>query len=450
MANKLITVYSCSNCGAQFPKWSGRCLDCGKWGTLQMQAIDEKKSAQKELNLPPARIEMLDQLADEELARIRTGIGEIDRVLGNGITPGSLILLSGEPGIGKSTIVAQIAESLKGGRGVIYASGEESAPQIKSRFKRLSISGGHIGFMNETNIEKIANAIEANKPDLAIIDSIQTMYSSFIESEAGSPAQIRACAARLLETAKQGNVAIIMIGHITKDGSIAGPKSLEHIVDTVIYLEAEKRSEMRVLRAIKNRFGSVNELGIFIMGEKGFSEVKNPASIFLDIAEPDISGSVISAVMEGTRPFLIEIQALTAKTAFGYPQRRTSGFDANRLSILLAVLSKKAKINLISQDVIVNVIGGLRVNDPGIDLAIIYAIVSSLLDRPFPRDTIVLGEVGLGGELRNIKQLKERLKEAHKLGYTKAVIPPLDIKLKGLEIIKVKRLEEAINFLKKG
>ncbi|MBU4257486.1 DNA repair protein RadA [Patescibacteria group bacterium] len=459
MSTKISTVYACANCGAQSLKWSGRCLECGAWGSLQMQTIDQKTTGVSAARISPAEIIDIGEIGDINLNRIKTNISEMDRVLGGGIVPGSLILLGGEPGIGKSTIVAQIADAViktrlaqageeispssEKTKNVIYASGEESLSQIKFRLNRLNCGNKNIKFISETNVEKIIAAIEMAKPVLAIIDSIQTVYTSDLPGEAGSINQIRACAAKLLEAAKRKNIAVIIIGHITKDGAIAGPKSLEHIVDTVIYLETETAHNYRILRAAKNRFGSTNEIGVFEMTDSGFKEIANPAAIFIEDGGK-ITGSVISAVMEGTRPFLVEIQALVTKTVFGYPQRKASGFDLNRLQVLCAVLTKRAKINLTNQDVILNVVGGLKINEPALDLAVCLAISSSLLNQVIDRKTIVLGEVGLGGEVRNVSRLEQRLAEAEKLGFTKAIIPDCEVKTKKIQLKKVSNINKII------
>jgi DNA repair protein RadA/Sms len=426
MSNKVQTVYTCSACDAQSPKWSGRCLECGGWGTLQMQTVDQK-TADKMVTISPAEVIDLEKLdGQEKNQRLATNIQELDRVLGGGIMCGSLILLGGEPGIGKSTLVAQTADTIGKNGQVIYASGEESAGQIKTRFDRLGVKAGNIKFLNETNAEKIIATIKKLKPTLVIIDSIQTIYSSAIAGEAGNINQIRGSAVNFLEAAKTNNIAIILIGHITKDGSLAGPKSLEHIVDTVLYLETETNHGYRILRATKNRFGSINEIGIFEMTGAGFKEITDPSTIFIE-PNQTFTGSAISCIMEGTRPFLIEVQALVSKTVFGYPQRKASGFDLNRLQVLIAVLTKRAGLNLNNQDVILNVTGGLKISEPGLDLAVCAAIASSLLNQPLSRQTLILGEVGLGGEVRNVAKLEARLKEAEKLGFKKAVLPAAEI-----------------------
>jgi DNA repair protein RadA/Sms len=448
MTNKVQTIYVCSACDAQSPKWSGRCLECGGWGTLQMQTVDQK-TTDKMVTVNPAEIIDLKKInAEKEDQRLITNIKELDRVLGDGIMPGSLILLGGEPGIGKSTLVAQTADAISKNSQVIYCSGEESANQIKTRLDRLSIKADNIKFLNETNAEKIVATIKELKPALVIIDSIQTIYSSSIAGEPGNINQIRGAAVNFLEAAKTNNIAIILIGHITKDGSLAGPKSLEHIVDTVLYLEAETNHGYRILRAVKNRFGSINEIGVFEMTATGFKEITNPSSIFIE-PNQNFTGSVISCIIEGTRPFLIEVQALVTKTVFGYPQRKASGFDLNRLQVLIAVLTKRAGLNLNNQDVILNVTGGLRASDPGLDLAVCLAIASSLLNQVIGNKTIILGEVGLGGEIRQISRLDQRLNEAEKLGFTKAILPQSDYSSKKIKLTKIKNLSEIIKYFTK-
>jgi len=443
------TIYVCSNCDAQSPKWSGRCLECGSWGTLSEQ-ITDSKGEQKEMikKLGGAEIIDLTMIKATNLERLKTGINEIDRVLGGGLVSGSLVLLSGEPGIGKSTLVAQIASALGKEGSTLYVSGEESAIQVKNRLNRLNCDLNNLKFISETNVEKIVSSASRVKPNILIIDSIQTVYSSLIPAEAGSISQIRAAAVKFLELAKNNDIAIFLIGHITKDGSVAGPKSLEHIVDTVLYLENETNNNYCLLRATKNRFGSVNELGILEMTGTGFKEVKNPSLIFVETNLSNLSGSVIGCVIEGTRPFLVDLQALVSKTVFGYPQRKASGFDLNRLQVLSAVISKRTKINLISQDIILNVVGGLKISDPSLDLAACVAIISSNLNKSFDRRTIVLGEVGLGGEVRNVFRLEERLKEAERLGYLSALVPNVEIKSSKMNLIKVKDINELIEIIK--
>jgi DNA repair protein RadA/Sms len=367
--------------------------------------------------------------------------------------PGSLVLLGGEPGIGKSTITAQIVDSIakKNGQPVLYVSGEESAVQVKSRLERLNCDLKNLSFAGETNIEKIIAGAIKLKPQLVVIDSIQTVYSSQVPSEAGNINQIRACAVGFLELAKTHNIAVLLIGHITKDGQIAGPKSLEHIVDTVVYLEAETINNHSLLRAAKNRFGSINEIGVFEMTGAGFREVSDPSSIFLENGQVNMVGTAIGCVLEGSRAFLIDVQALVTKTIFGYPQRKSSGFDLNRLQVLAAVLSKKQKLNLGASDIILNIVGGLKINDPALDLAVSMAIISSLQNKELDRRCLILGELGLSGELRPVSKIDLRLSEAEKLGFTTALIPDVKNdnlnKFKKIKLIKVKNISEAISVI---
>ena len=443
-----MAIFECSKCGAQSPKWSGRCLECGSWGTLVETVVSKGKKNLQDLNIQGAQIINLEKIKISSSQRLKTDISEVDQVLGGGIMPGSLVLLSGEPGIGKSTLVAQIADKVgRKNKKVVYISGEESAGQIKERLERLKCGIKNINFISETNLEKIISSLSDLKPDFTIIDSIQTIYSSLVGVEAGSISQIRAATLKFLEFAKENNIAILLIGHVTKDGQVAGPKTLEHIVDTVVYLESDKIGDYRVLRATKNRFGSINELGIFEMTGSGFKEIKNPSSVFIDEGEGKITGSVISCVMEGTRPFLVEIQALATKTVFGYPQRKASGFDLNRLQVLSSVLTKRTKLNLSNQDIILNVVGGLKINDPSLDLAVCLAIISSLLNQYIDRKTVVLGEVGLGGEVRKVNKLAERIAEAEKLGFTNAILPEVSVKAKKINLSALKNLNEAVSYL---
>ena len=377
---KIKSIFVCSHCDAQYPKWSGRCLECGSWGTLneETEIVDQKAKSKKEQTeayqkIVGAEIIDLAKISGDGPKRFLTGLKEIDRVLGGGLPEGSLTLLAGEPGIGKSTLAAQIANALSGKK-VFYISGEESAAQVKARLVRLNCDLTHLKFLSETNIEKISAAALKILPDLIIVDSIQTVYSAAMPSEAGSVSQIRAAAIKFLELAKEHNVAVILIGHITKDGAVAGPKSLEHIVDTVLYLENEDAHQYSLLRSSKNRFGSVNELGVLEMTGTGFKEVLDPSSIFLSNGEEFLSGSAVSCVVEGSRPFMVDIQALVTKTVFGYPQRKCSGLDLNRLQVLAAVISKRGGLDLSSKDIILNVVGGLKISDPALDLAVCAAI----------------------------------------------------------------------------
>lgn len=450
MSANIKTIFICSHCDGQFPKWSGRCPECGSWGSLSAQTTDSRQEKAAEAKkAAPAPLIDLSVLPAGDLKRLSTGLDEVDRVLGGGLAVGSLVLLSGEPGIGKSTLVAQIAGGAHSRLSVIYASGEESASQVKNRLERLDCDIKKIKFISENNIEKIAAAAEAAKPDILIIDSIQTVYSSQAIAEPGGISQIRAAAVRLLELAKEKDISVLMIGHITKDGQIAGPKSLEHIVDTVLALEAESKHNYCLLRATKNRFGSVNELGVFEMTGAGFKEVKNPGSVFIDAGPEDIPGSALGCVIEGTRAYLVDLQALVSKTVFGYPQRKASGFDLNRLQVLSAVITKRTKVNLAAQDIILNVAGGLRLADPALDLAAVAAIVSSYFNKAWPRDTVALGEVGLGGEIRSIFRLEERLKEAARLGFKTALVPAAAaVPSAKIKQVKIKNLADLIEYIR--
>lgn len=421
--SKQSALFICSHCDAQFAKWQGRCNECGQWGTV----IEQSSTTHSSTKTAATVIDLNEVSNDDGFLRLRTEVEEIDRVFGGGIVSGSLTLLAGEPGIGKSTLVAQIADYIGKNNDVLYSSGEESLPQVKMRLERLNCSLDRIKFINDTDLDKIINAVEELGPKLVIIDSIQTVQNASTQGEAGNINQIRAAAVRCLEIAKRRNIAFIIIGHITKDGTVAGPKSLEHLVDTVLYLEQETARGYQLLRASKNRFGSTNELGIFEMTGTGFKPITNSSSIFLENETERASGSVTSCIIEGTRPFLVEIQALVTKTVFGYPQRKASGFDLNRLQVLCAVINKRTKINITAQDIIVNIVGGLEVDDPGIDAAVATAIISSMLDKPVNKKTLVLGEIGLGGEIRPISKSSQRLKEAEKLGF-KTVLGPGDIK----------------------
>jgi len=442
MPKSLKTIFGCSQCGAQYPKWTGRCLSCGAWGTIA-EEIPEGKITTQILKINKNELIDFRQTPPPAFERLKTNIQEFDRVLGGGIIQGSLILLGGEPGIGKSTLVLQICHNLK--LPILYISGEESASQIKMRIDRLKLDFSQLKFLGENNIEKIISFILEEKPGFIIIDSIQTLYSSELPSEAGSINQVRICTVKLLEVAKKYNISILIIGHVTKDGLVAGPKSLEHLVDAVLYLEGSKNDDFRLLRCAKNRFGGTSELGIFDMTTAGLIEVKNPSELFLPQNKEPISGSVLTCIMEGARPFLIEIQALVSKTLFGYPQRKSAGYDINRLQMQIAVLIKRANIPLVNQDIHLNVTGGLKINETGADLAVCLAIISSLKNKIILPDTLILGEVGLGGEIRPISQMDKRLEEALKLKYKNIVCPVF--KTDKQNLIMVKNINEAIKKL---
>jgi DNA repair protein RadA/Sms len=433
------TIFTCAKCGAQFPKWTGRCSTCGAWGTVS-EEITNNQSPITKIKVDKDQLVDFQKTPPPDFKRLPANISEFDRVLGGGIVVGSLILLGGEPGIGKSTLVLQICDQIKSP--ILYVSGEESASQIKMRIERLNLDFKNLKFLGENNIEKIVAFALKEKPSLLIIDSIQTLYSTELPSEAGSINQVRICTVKLLEIAKKFNIPILIIGHVTKDGLVAGPKSLEHLVDAVLYLEGSQTDNFRLLRCAKNRFGSTSEIGIFDMTGKGLVEVKNPSELFLPQNQEPISGSSLTCIMEGSRPFLIEVQALATKTLFGYPQRKTAGFDLNRLQMLIAVLIKRTNIPLVNQDVHLNVTGGLKITETGADLAVCAAIISSLKDKIIKPETLIIGEVGLGGEIRPVYQMEKRIEEAQKMNFKNIITPVFKTEKKGL--VMVKNLEETI------
>ena len=445
------TVFVCSNCGYESPKWMGKCPACNEWNSFYEEKVISKNtsnlSKRKEISKP---IE-LNKIEGKDELRVKTGFNELDRVLGGGLVNGSLVLLGGEPGIGKSTLILQICNNIKTNGKVLYVSGEESGEQIKMRADRLGINKDTILFLSETNIENVEENILSEKPKLVIIDSIQTMFSEDITSAAGSVSQVREITAKIMRTCKENGITTILIGHVTKDGNIAGPRVLEHMVDTVLYLEGERYFAYRMLRGVKNRFGSTNEIGMFEMKNEGLVEVLDPSSILISERDDNPSGSIIVATIEGTRPLLVEFQALTTPTVYGLPRRTANGFDYNRLSVLIAVLEKRAGINLGNQDVYINIVGGLKVNEPAIDLGIIAATVSSFKNIPIDTKTVVLGEVGLTGEIRSINLMEKRLKEAEKLGFKRCIIPESNRKLLKekykLDIIGVRNINEALKIL---
>ncbi len=420
----LKTIYLCSNCGASSPKWLGRCPECSEWNTLIEEIVEKKASDNKAFlsgNFAIKTVSLSEVEADNHI-RIKTGIGEFDRVLGGGLVKGSAVLLGGEPGAGKSTIVLQACKSLSEKHRVLYISGEESLSQIKLRAVRLSVNSDNIKLANETNVDVISNEITTEKTDIVIIDSIQTMVTDEVSSSAGSVTQVRESATRLIKAAKASGIPMIIIGHINKDGAIAGPKVLEHIVDTVLYFEGDKYLSFRILRAVKNRFGSTNEIGIFEMSSKGLIEIENPSMVLLDKRTFETSGCCVTGIMEGTRPLLAEIQSLVAKSSFSTPRRTASGVDYNRTNLMLAVLEKRAGYFLSALDVYVNVTGGLDISEPSADIAIALSIVSSLIDRPIPNNLVAFGEIGLGGEIRAVSNSSVRINEAIRLGFEKVVI----------------------------
>ncbi len=412
-------IFVCSNCDSQFPKWQGRCPQCGQWGTVTEGVA--KPVDRRRVDAPPGTTVSFDEVSGTGVERRSTGLREVDRVLGGGLVPGSLILLGGDPGIGKSTLVLQVAAGIAASGSVLYVSGEESADQVKLRLGRLTEHAGTIRYLGETNVETIVATIEHEHPLLAIVDSIQTVYWPGVPSEAGSVNQVRAATVKFLEAAKRSGTAIVIVGHVTKEGYVAGPKTLEHLVDTVLYLEGDQYHAFRILRAAKNRFGSTNEVGVFDMRSRGLVEVENPSALFLSERQPS-PGSCVAAVIEGSRPFLIEVQALVNPTVFGMPRRTGSGIEFNRLQLLLAVLSKRAGLKLGTYDVFVNIVGGFRVDEPAVDLAVCLAVASAALGKRVDPGLVAIGEVGLGGEIRSVPRLELRLSEASKLGFKNAAV----------------------------
>ena len=449
---KAKTIFVCSECGNESPKWLGKCPACNSWNTFYEQKIEkytETNKIEKKINNTPRP---LNSYVGQEANRTSTGYLKLDRVLGGGLVKGSLILLGGEPGIGKSTLILQLCEKVQGEGKVLYVSGEESAEQIKLRADRLEIKNQDLMFLGETDIDVIKDAISDMKPKLVIIDSIQTMYSDEITAAAGSVSQVREITSQIMRMCKAQQITTIIIGHVTKEGNIAGPRVLEHMVDTVLYLEGERYNTYRILRAVKNRFGSTNEIGMFEMREEGMCEVTNPSDILITEREDNPSGSCILASVEGTRPILVEVQALTSQTVFGLPKRTANGFDYNRLAVLIAVLEKKAGLSLGNQDVYLNIAGGMKISEPAADLGIIATVASSYKNVPIPQSTVVMGEVGLTGEVRRINVIEKRLKEAEKLGFKACIIPENNKKvLKDnykLDIIGVKSIGDMLRILK--
>ena len=440
------TIFICSKCDAQSLKWSGRCLECGAWGTIE-EGITHKLQPPNKVQVanykPGEVVELSKNNNAKPVVRLKTGFEEFDKVIGGGIIPGSVILLGGDPGVGKSTLALQAAaeSQLKS----LYISAEEIASQITERLSRLA-STAKMKFLNEDNVETIVATINQENPQLVIVDSIQTVFSDEVDSEAGSINQVRASTVKLLAVAKSRNVSIILVGHVTKGGQVAGPKTLEHLVDTVLYLEGDKYKQYRLLRPTKNRFGATDEVGILEMTKEGLAAVKNPSKIFLAQAHHQ-PGSVITAVAEGSQVFLVEVQALVSKTAAGYPKRQSSGFDQKRLELLATVLAKRAGINLANFDIYLNIAGGLTLKEPALDLAVIASIISAYQDSIIPAQTVVFGEVGLAGEVRSVVKTKERVKEALKLGFKKIVLPDFTGQVQDVELIKVKEVKEIIRLL---
>jgi DNA repair protein RadA/Sms len=441
------TLHVCQECGSNQSKWIGKCPDCGSWNSFNEEVVaPTPKRGTLSPVLSPGRPEPLASLNSEGVARRTTGIAELDRVLGGGVVPGSLVLIGGDPGIGKSTLVLQLSGNLAKEDTVLYVTGEESPQQVKMRSDRLGIGPGSLLVYPETNVEIITREIEATKPSFVVVDSIQTVYTELIGAAPGSVSQLREASAIFMRTAKTLGIPIFLVGHVTKDGAIAGPRVLEHMVDTVLYFEGDKDHYFRILRSVKNRFGSTQEIGVFEMRDAGLVEVKNPSEIFISADEKPSSGSVITSTLSGTRPILVELQALVTPTSFGNPRRTAVGFDYNRLILLSAILQKRGGLLLDAEDIYVSAAGGVRVEDPGSDLAVCAAVTGSFRNKSVPKGTIFIGEVGLGGEVRPVSSLDVRLKEAERMGMKRAVVPAVGYKKSsttsgGIDVVTIKNVE---------
>ena len=437
--------YICSNCGYESLRWLGKCPECENWNSFTEEIIEENKRAPKPFK-GKIQIQKIRDISANETDRIISGIAEFDRVLGGGLMPGSIILLGGDPGIGKSTLAMQTTSKLNDR--VLYVTGEESTKQIKIRSQRLNLKSDDFYVLAETNLSAVLSAIKELQPAVVVIDSIQTMYREELENSPGTVTQIRECTSLLQDAAKRNNFCVIIVGHVTKDGMIAGPKILEHIVDTVLYFEGNSDYSYRILRAQKNRYGSTNEIGIFEMRESGLQEIKNPSKIFLSERDKQTPGSVVTSTIEGTRPLLLEAQALVTPSNFGYPQRVSTGFDQRRLSILLAVLEKHGNLRLSSSNVFINMAGGVKIYEPAIDLAVCCSIASSLSNKLIDNNIVVIGEVGLGGEVRSVGNIDKRIREAEKLGFEKVILPKSNLnglKSKTIKLVGVSNIKEALS-----
>ncbi len=451
MASKNKTVYICSECGFESPKWNGCCPSCGEWNTMNEEVISSNVSKSASVRTESLVAQKISEISSEDEIRFKTGMSELDRVLGGGIVNGSLVLLSGDPGIGKSTILLQICEFLGKKLKILYISGEESARQIKLRADRLGVKSDNLTILCNNDVESLVEYIRVNKPGLVIVDSIQTMSLKEISSSPGSVTQVRESTNMFMHCAKDFGIPTIIVGHVNKDGNIAGPKVLEHIVDCVLYFEGERHLSYRILRAIKNRYGSTNEIGVFEMFDKGLKEVPNPSLMLISGKPKDTAGTCIACVMEGSRPILAEVQGLVATSTYGNGRRMSNGFDYNRLSMLLAVLEKRSGYYFANCDAYVNVIGGLKLDEPATDLSVALSLISSLKDTPIREDTLAIGEIGLGGELRTVSYCEQRIKEADRLGFNRIIIPKHNFKtlsdnIKGnIEIIGANNVNEAFN-----
>jgi DNA repair protein RadA/Sms len=451
MVKEAKTVFTCTECGGTNPKWLGKCPHCGAWNTLEEGPAEPAPSRHRFQSLTRnAPVATLAEIDATDVARTPTGQDELDRVLGGGIVPGGVVLIGGDPGIGKSTLLLQAAEVLSHRLKVLYVTGEESGAQVALRSRRLGLSGERVRVQAEIQLERILATLAAEAPGFAVIDSIQTLYSDALTSAPGSVAQVRECAAQLTRAAKAAGMALVLVGHVTKEGAIAGPRVLEHIVDTVLYFEGDTHSSFRLVRAVKNRFGAVNEIGVFAMTERGLKGVTNPSAIFLSTHGEPVPGSCVLVTLEGTRPLLVEVQALV-DSGGASPRRLSVGLDRDRLAMLLAVLHRHAGVDCLDQDVFVNAVGGVRISEPAADLAILLAIQGSLRGKALPRGFVAFGEVGLAGEVRPAPRGQERLKEAAKLGFSKALVPRANVPRKpieGLEVHAVERVEQAIDIVR--
>lgn len=453
MPAKAKIVFICSECGYETPKWGGKCPGCGAWNTLQEETVTAAvNAAAPSVSLRDLHAEKIADICVDREFRYTTGISELDRVLGGGLVKGSVVLLSGDPGIGKSTLLMQMCDHMRDKR-ILYVSGEESAGQLKLRAKRLGVQSDHLLIMTETDVAGVCEYIKQNRPEIVLIDSIQTMHLAELSSSSGTVTQVRECTAFIQRTCKSIDVPVILVGHVNKDGAVAGPKVMEHIVDAVLYFEGERNHAYRILRAIKNRYGSTNEIGVFEMNDTGLAAVENPSSFLLSERSAEVSGSCITCVMEGTRPLLAEVQGLVTATGYGNARRMATGFDYNRMNLLLAVLEKRAGFVFSNFDVYINVVGGLKLDEPACDLAVALSLVSGIKDKPLPAGLVAFGELGLSGEVRSVSRVESRIKEARRMGFQQCMLPyaclhKLDASLfAGMELIGTHSLREAIYHL---
>lgn len=450
---KVKTLFNCTECGAPSPKWVGQCSSCQAWNTLEetvAKATSGSRESRFDTLAPPAAVRLLIDVNAENISRISTGSVELDRVLGGGLVKGSVVLLGGEPGIGKSTLLLQALHTMSQNQPVLYITGEESVEQIALRAQRLGMDGKRLKLLAENRLEQIMDTLSRESPRVIVIDSIQTLYTDILQSAPGSVAQVRETAAQLVRRAKRDGICMFLVGHVTKEGTLAGPRVLEHMVDTVLYFEGDTSGSFRLIRSMKNRFGAVNEVGVFMMSEAGLQPVTNPSAMFISRHSDNVAGSAVLATWEGTRPLLVEVQALVDDSHVSQPRRVCVGLDSNRLAMLLAMLHRHAGIATFDQDVFVNVVSGLRITETAADLAVLMAVVSSMRDKPLGKDLLIFGEVGLAGEVRPVQRGQDRLREAAKLGFTRALIPHANRpkeNIEGIEVIPIRRLHEALDII---